>query len=700
MKRELIIAATLAVWQSVSSPLAAQETMTLDTVVVTSGRVEEKLKDVTTNITVISGEAIEKSTAKDMIDVLQQQGLVIYRSQASLANVTIRGLSNGSSRLDYDSRVMVLLNGHRTGYSNLGLIGLNNIERIEIIRGPAAVQYGSSAMGGVINIITKRGVEGLSATAEVGLGSYGYSTEKVSLLTGGKGLDVALGFTHYSVDDDYSVGDGGGAYRHTSLKNNYSGDLDLGFSFNDNHRIGFHHTFNHRLGSENHAQYFPEIQLRPDSFTNQNAHTYSNIFTYEGSTEDKLFSWQADYIRGGYRYTTYAYRDPSFPSGIVYPNINEKFTQETLVKQFTVQGALNHERVSLVAGYDYIRFDPENHRLPYSTRVSTDSYSYLENKAGFLIGKLHLLDDTLVLAAGGRYDSFKNVSLKEGPGKTDLHQSKTNFTPSIGLAWTPVECLKLRANYAEGFLMPSPNHVNGGGIYYIPNPSLQPEESKTFEVGVDINWNYVDASLTYFHTDYTNKIASRALSLAELVLEPSYDPTWPATKNYKHFNYKGAVFQGVELAFGLDLGAAFNQSFRLRPYANLNWIKARNEDMRPAFIIPQDPRAFPNVASFTGSYGLDFSHPDYHLEANINAAYVGKHWTRSYLSGRTADWVRHGGFTMVDLSVSKRVLDFEDKGHLTLKAKINNLTDAYIDYTLGYPQPGRNFYVGLRYDFN
>ncbi|MDR1040740.1 MAG: TonB-dependent receptor [Deltaproteobacteria bacterium] len=697
MGKKLLAFLVMAISVAASSSLNAQDNSTIETVVITAGRVEESLKDVTTNITVISGETIEKSTANSLTDVMIQQGLTVYNTPGTgIGNVYIRGLSNGSNRLEYESKVVVLINGHRTGNSNLDLISLGNIERIEIIRGPAAVQYGSSALGGIINIITKKGQEGITTTMEAGIGSFDYSTEKLSLLAGHSGMDLALEMNHRT-REDYSVGDSGNAYVHNNYKHNYSGDFDLGHTFMENHRLSFHSNFNIRRGIESTS----DIQvtwLRPGDFTGQNNTVYNSTFGYEGSTENKLFSWMADYTHGLYEYTTNTFKDPRFPTrGLAYPDPADQFTQRTELNQYTLKGNLNHELASVTIGYDYIRYDAENHRYTYSATAATtlaSASSYLENHGVYILGKLRLLDGTLVISAGGRYDIFENVA--EGRGvERDKSVSKKNFTPSIGVAWSPLEYLKLRANYSEGFLMPSPTQFNGGGIYYLPSPDLKPEESKTFEIGADLNWNYFDASLTYYHADYTNKMGT--------TMEPSPDPVnWP-NRIYKYINYDGAVFNGIELALGIDIGAAFEKSFKLRPYASLNWTRARNEDMvNPP--VPHSRRAVSYVPNFTGAFGIDFSHPESHLDANLNVAYVGKSWAQDFRSGtdRPADWtqwVRNGNFCMVDLSVSMRILDFEDNGNLTVKAKINNVLDEYVDYTLNFPQPGRNFYLGLAYTY-
>jgi vitamin B12 transporter len=129
----------------------------LSTLVVTASRTAEEFREVTSNISVITEEEIESAPASELYQILMQKGIKVQRTNGGLATVQIRGFITDEHGNDLGSHVLLLLNGRRMGTGNIGILGLANVERIEIIRGPAGVQYGAAAMGGVVNIITKKG---------------------------------------------------------------------------------------------------------------------------------------------------------------------------------------------------------------------------------------------------------------------------------------------------------------------------------------------------------------------------------------------------------------------------------------------------------------------------------------------------------------------------------------------------------------
>ena len=155
--RKEILAMILPLLFFSGSPLGAQSgSVSLDTVVVTADREAETLREVSQSMDIITEEDIQKSAAAEVTDVLKQYGIQIdYNNSpnAGQEGVTMRGFSSSMHGNDINSNVLILIDGRRAVSDSLSLQSLGNISRIEIIRGPGAVQYGSSAMGGVINII-------------------------------------------------------------------------------------------------------------------------------------------------------------------------------------------------------------------------------------------------------------------------------------------------------------------------------------------------------------------------------------------------------------------------------------------------------------------------------------------------------------------------------------------------------------------
>ena len=145
--------------------------------VVTATRDAEEIRKVPANVTVITQEGIEQSNAQNVVDLLKDQVDVVVRDfygNGKTASVDIRGFGETGTL-----NVLVLVDGRRVNDIDLSgvdwtQIPMDQIERIEIVRGSGSVLYGDNATGGVINIITKRPEKPFSVQAEGVAGSYGY----------------------------------------------------------------------------------------------------------------------------------------------------------------------------------------------------------------------------------------------------------------------------------------------------------------------------------------------------------------------------------------------------------------------------------------------------------------------------------------------------------------------------------------------
>jgi outer membrane cobalamin receptor len=135
---------------------ADQEVSSMRDVVITATRTEQEVLNVPQHVTVITAEDIEQSGVKDLAQILDRQaGVAVqdYGAQGALQNLSLRGSTAEQVLVLIDG---VRLNNARDGTVDLSLIPLNSVERIEIVRGGTSALYGSDAMGGVINIITKK----------------------------------------------------------------------------------------------------------------------------------------------------------------------------------------------------------------------------------------------------------------------------------------------------------------------------------------------------------------------------------------------------------------------------------------------------------------------------------------------------------------------------------------------------------------
>lgn len=300
------------------------------------------------------------------------------------------------------------------------------------------------------------------------------------------------------------------------------------------------------------------------------------------------------------------------------------------------------------------------------------SKSKLENMAGFLLGKAALFDERLILSAGLRYDDY---TLTFEGNKRDL--DNTSF--SLGAAWHALDWLTFRANYGESYRVPTGMEVAGYitpyGSVYDGDPNLKPEKGLGWDTGLEVNYKTLNLGLTYFQIDYKNKIATR-----------------PDGWNYRYYNIGGTTkYRGLEAQASVDVGEYFEWPFMLRPYLNLTHLFTYKD---------ASGKPLQNVRDTDFAYGLNFQYPSIGLEADLRFLYFG-HQRENHFDMVTyqTEEVRTGGFTTADFYISKTLWEWERAGTLKVTGEVRNIFDKEYATILGYPMPGRSFYLGLRYDY-
>ncbi len=629
----------------------------LDEMVVTAGRVEEARKELTVNVTVIDQEEIKNSTAHDLGDLLAQRaGVYIRKYPGALTTVGIRGFRTETHGNDLKGHVLVLLDGRRAGTGNLAKIMTKNVERVEIIKGPGAVQYGSAAVGGVVNVITKRGGEEPEVFVEGKLGSFGYDEMTAGFAGKHNVFDFSGSYSRSSMDD-YDTGDGD-KFKNTGYDEDENISLNLGLEFMPRHRLGVIYTsFDaNDVGNSGYLSMNDEDDYK-------DTRNKSIDFLYDGSTETGLFSWTARYFQGedDDKWVNGQESDPDgFDAWSTGPS---KMSTDSEGAQ--AQVSMELDIATLTAGLDWVNYDIEATWTPNETEY--------DNMAGFMLGKLRLLDQRLILTAGLRYDEF-DVEVNEPKGRDE---EDDQFSPSLGVAFLLNDHWKFRANYAEAFVMPAADELAADyyswGTHYVGNPDLDPESSRTYEGGVDFSYNAFYSSLTYFYTDFEDKIVSATTT--------GGDQTWE--------NLGEATVAGLEFEMSHDFGAMLGLAYQVKPYATLTWLTEYEDE--------ETGEDLQYTSDVTASYGLTVSNYD-DFSANLNVAYFGDQDITDYENG-TYEVIELEGSSVVSLSLSKRILQTENHGSLSLTGEIENLLDEDYEYVQGYPMPGRSFFIGLRYDY-
>ena len=180
----------------------------VESMVVTGRRTETRLAETPQKIELIDRRDIERSVAADITDVLKKNsGVEVVQYSGVLSGIGIRGFRPETSGLN--KRSLLLIDGRPSGVTNLSTLMLDGVERIEVLKGPASSIYGASAMGGVVNVITRRSRGPVTGGGRIAFGRY--NTSELGGHAGGSlgpRVDFDVSGTAFNQRDDFRMGNG------------------------------------------------------------------------------------------------------------------------------------------------------------------------------------------------------------------------------------------------------------------------------------------------------------------------------------------------------------------------------------------------------------------------------------------------------------------------------------------------------------
>ena len=613
---------------------------------------------------VITQEDIKNSTAENAGDLILEAGIGhVHKYPGALTGrIGIRGLFTDLFNPLKD-KVLVLINGHFAGTNNLAKIPAEDIEKIEIVKGPASVLYGSQAMGGVINIITKEGKEGLHGSIGGEAGSWDYWKTQTEL-NGKKGpFDFYLTASR-SASGDYKAkvkDKNGNDYGKNTGYDDEAISARFGYKLFDNHHIslGFQHWKGWEIGSPG-----PSYSPDPDNYSDKGRDGFD--IGYKTETFDTKYYFIHD-------------KDEShdLKSGVLTnKTTTERDTQgASLQKTFHI----NDHRVIVGGQWDRIKVDSRRKTgAPYNPNSQYDSYGT------FTEGRLSLLNKKLLLSAGLRYDYFENEILAT-PGITSLKPRKEDMdhvTVRGGIVYKLTDALRLKGNVGTAFRAPAPDelatdYVSSWGTRYIGNPNLKPEKSTSYDGGLEYSKDLLKGGLTFFHTKFKDKILS-------------YYNTALVAQTFK--NVEGAAIQGVEINASYDVGLASGLKVSIEPFSNITYHTrySSKDDLE----ISKYGKTLLYTPKWTGAFGMKVGQEKW--DARLIANYTGDEKVQDWNSssptyGKAID---KGDFTVMNLKGS-----YKPVKNLEITASVENLFDRAYEYVLGYPMPRRTFVAGIKWIF-
>jgi hemoglobin/transferrin/lactoferrin receptor protein len=735
-------------------PRSNTGTLNLQQVTISATRQEQDVSSVPSTVTVHTREELDRNNVNSIKDLVRYEPGVSVGgtgTRAGLSGYNIRGI-DGDRVLTQVDGVQVpdgFFNGPYA-QTNRNYVDPEIVKRVEILRGPASVLYGSNAIGGAVSYYTLDPDDIIKPGQDVGARlKTGYSSADDSWLTSGTvagrtgDFDGLLHLSQRNGHETESYGETGGTGLDRTEANpedvrttnvlaklgwNYADDARFGLTyehykddrdtnqlsavggpFNAGRGFGFYQS---RTGNDTitRERFGLDHSFALDSLLADNIKWTLNyqIAKTDQSTEE-IYAPSRTVLRN--RDTTYKDRqwvfDAQADKAFAIADTDHVVTYGTTIKQDKVTGLRTGSGTCLtVAGTCRVvgAASPADTLTPASDfpDPTINTYSLFAqdqiawNNWTFVPGlrydytqlKPHLTDEFLVTA-----DQSGNGEVNE--------DTKTwhRLSPKFGTTYRFDDNYTWYGQYAEGFRTPSAKALYGrfenlaGGYQVAPNPDLEPEKSKSYETGLRGQFDAGTFDVAVFYNTYRDFIDENAIT-------PGYTETTFQSNNIKH-----ATIKGLELKGRLNLDT-FGAPGGLYTQGSVAYLYGRNDD---------SGEPLNSVNPLTGVFGLGYDQDQY--GALLSWTLVKRKTRVDSTSFNTPDGTstqfKTPGYGVLDLAGFYKVTD-----DLTVNAGLYNLTDKKYwqwDDVRGYDsvgeasvtqpanldrltQPGRNFAINLVWD--
>lgn len=646
MKKMYVVAALI-----ISSPSFAQKdsSKTMDEVVVTATKFPKNINETGKVVTVIDHAIIERSAGKSVSQLLNEQaGFTINGAQGVLGSnqdLHLRGAAVGKTLILLDGVPVYDPSGINAAF-DLNSINMDNVERIEIVKGGLSTLYGSDAVAGVVNIISKKG-KGSPFNFNSTLSGGSYGTFKGTFGINGQQKNTDYNFSYSRTNSDgFST-----AHDSTSKK-----DFD---------KDGFHQDV-----------LYGSVGVAPCKSTK--LRVYGQYSEYHSDLDAGAFADDRDYTQAVKNYTVGASGSIKYKNGTVFFNYNYNSAERKYLNDSGSIGGFAKYESSKYTGRShfaeaYTRFTASkfvdilfggDYRFQNSDQnyLSISAYGPYETKLG---------KDS---AKASQYSAFTSFVLKSGKGfNAELggrfnHHSQygDNFTYSLNPSYQISEQFKIFFNVGSAYQVPTLYQLYDGSI---GNTALKPTESTHIDGGIQYQPNKIfKARVVYFNRDEKNSIDFNSVT-------------------NKYFNYSRQKDHGLEVELNVTTdkffvngnytyvtGQVTSQNVAYDPITYLP-VNKGDTTYNNLFRIPQSTINL--TAGFT---------PVERLTVSASLKYVGKRQEPVY------------GDKPIDMSSYTTVGlygEYKLQSRIKIFADLKNLFDTKYYEVYGYNTRGFNFMAGL-----
>jgi outer membrane receptor for ferrienterochelin and colicins len=545
----------------------------IEQIVVTTSSSEKLLSEAPASVSVINQADLNRRVVMDLSDAIRgQTGINLSAVGFGRKGIEIRGMDS--------DQTLVLIDGQRVGgstdliaHSNFELssIPVNDIERIEIVRGPISALYGSDALGGVINVITKKVTKEWRSYLAINGGQQLSDEEAESYSMNAS--------TSGSVTDDLTV--------RVSAVSEYQADVPSRDDPNQSDIEG-QKTKNLRLRMTWAAA---ENQVLDASVAVVNDYRWRD--TISGSTyytfKDDIDRLQLSLQHQGYwswgDSTVRAYRTQ-------VDRENTRTNDITATSPSNITEDIVDFKLGTVLGMHHVQFGGQWLRQNLQDTVVNDRGESQSIQQSTFIQDDWAINNDLSLLLGGRLDHH------------DMYGWESS--PRVYLVWSQGNWV-LKGGYGEGFKAPSLKQLSSeyetsaaGGLFYIVgNPDLQPETNKSYELSARYGNQDWHITTTFFETEAEDLIETFCISGCD---------GRGAIRNYR--NVESATLSGTEMSAFWQISKAFSVS------TNLSYLDARNDTEDKA--LENKPR--------TSGYAEVVWHPLENMDTQLRIEHIGEQY--------------------------------------------------------------------------
>jgi iron complex outermembrane receptor protein len=642
-------------------------------VTISATRSERNVLDVPGNVTVIDRETIERSGAQNVPELLRREaGLTVTNTTTNPLGYVVeaRGFQNGGGN---GCHTLVLIDGRRMNEPDLGcpdwsLVPLDQIERIEVVRGPVSAAYGDQGMGGVIQIVTRHGraEPGVRATLSGRTGSY--DTDGGSLwLDGGAGPLTATAFVENDTSDSYRD-NADFSRRRQELGLRYApletATLEL--------QAGYASVHREQPGDLTRDEWLDDPrQAEPDSGDNFDDERERYV---QAGLSFRPAERVAIELRPFVRRTD---QQTQLDDPPVLFATDTEIDEHGVTSQVEWSPSFRGRPLRVLGGVDASQQDVDRSSLfddgafPFASR----NHSRRKLVGVFLQQELELHEDWL-LSAGVRRDRADSEGEEEvggcaTPGACP-DERWTVWSPRAALTWRISDATSAYASYARGFRYPNLDEAYG---FFGFTPGLEPEKSDGYEIGWKLRRRGLALNLAVYQMNVSDEIF--------------FDPLSFQNQNLDRVRHRGVELSGSWRASDwLELWGSYT----------FDDVEIRSDDGNPALDGQRMPITPKHRGALGGTVFLPFG-----FEIGGSARYVGSRPLANDLTGSFDPMPRYATY---DARVGWRHALNE---HLGLALDLNgyNLTDRrYRDFgglstfppvvNGYYSAPGRHYVVSAR----